>query len=448
MKRQRPRGATGGRRWPRGSPAGCSGECERTSCRRENTSQSVSNDHEAIPGWQMGSLEQPFEKLPLTIGLLVFPFRSPKEEAGQPYLGEFIGLLSPIAREVLVMVGNYDPDAMPGNVEIANVGATTVKGYEESFMSRVCRLLRAQFSLSLKLLRLRKRVDVVILLNMTGPLVLPVVVARILRKKTVVAMAGCFYQHSKTRYRPPLAWIVPPGLWLIEQIDYALATKIVVPSLRMIDDLGIKGYGRRKVIAAHVLTSYLDLKRFSIRSSLAERGNVIGFVGRMYPAKGVMELAKAIPLVLLKRNDIRFMIVGDGPLMEDMKQDIRESGCLDNVSFESWVPHDQIQEYFNRMRFLILPSYKELLGAVTIQAMACGAIVIAKSYGAIPDVVVESRTGFLLEDNSPQTIADKIVEVWDHPELQAIQQEARATIEQTFSKEKVSDGWRHILLSL
>ena len=395
-----------------------------------------------------GSLGKLPEKLPITIGLLVFPLRNPKEEAGQPYLGEFIHLLSTITKEVLVITGNYYPGATAKNVKIANVGTAIIRGYQESLISKVCRLLRAQFKLSLKLIQLRKRIDVIILLHMPGPLFLPTVVARILRKKILVAMAGSHYHDSKTHYRPPLVWFVSPVLWLIEQINYALASRIILPSHSMIRDLGIYGYCKSKVVAAHVLTSYLDFELFHIKSSLAERGNVVGFVGRLYPSKGVMELASAIPPILQRRNDIRFLIVGDGPMMEKMKQELKEAGCIDNVDFRGWVPHNMLPEYLNKMRFLILPSFGEMLGAVTIQAMACGAIFVAKPYGAIPDVVIEGKTGFLLEDNSPQSIADKLVAIWDHPKLETIQRDARAFVEQNFSLDKVADGWRQILCGL
>ncbi len=393
-------------------------------------------------------MERFSEKLPLTIGLLVFPLRSQRNEAGQPYLGEFIHILSTIAKEVFVITGNYYPNAIPKNVEIANVKAAIIKGYKESLISQACRLLRAQFSLSLKLIQLRKRIDVIVLLTWTGPLFLPTLVARIFRKKILVAMAGSHYQDSKAEGRPPLVWFVSSILWLIEQINYALASKIIVTSGNMVRDLGINRYCKSKVIAAHVLTSYLDLGRFRIKSSLAERGNVAGFVGRLHAAKGVMELARAIPLILSQRSDVRFLIVGDGPLMGEMKQELNRAGCLDKVYFEGWVTYDTIPDYMDKMRFFILPSYKEMLGVVTIQAMACGAIVIANPSGGIPDVVIEGKTGFLLRDTSPQSIADKVIEVWDHPELNKIQQDARALAEQTFSYETVVGGWRHILNGL
>jgi len=384
---------------------------------------------------------------PLNLGFLVFPLRNPDDKAGQTYLTQFIGILSALSKELLVIIGNYYPNSIPENVKIANVSATIVRGYKESLISKARRVLRAQLTLSLKLIQLGKKIDIVVL-PCWGPVFLPTLVTKIQRKKIVVAVAGSTSQGTWVTFRPPLKWLIPPALGLIEQFNYALADKIIVTSESIFREFGISKYNKDKVIVAYVLTSYLDTERFRIKRSLAERGNIVGFVGQLRALKGVLELARAIPLILSQRNDARFLIVGDGPLMDEMKQELKRAGCLDRVDFEGWVPYDAIPDYMNKMRFLLLPSFKEMLGVVTIQAMACGAILIANPGGGIKDFIVDGKVGFLLKDNSPQSIADKVIEVWDHPELERIQKDARTLVEQTFSYEKVLEGWRHIFNSL
>ena len=400
------------------------------------------------PGFPDEELKKGINPKSLTIGLLVFPLRNPEEKAGQAYLAEFINMLSSLTKEVLVITGNYYPNSIQKNVKIANVRAMVVKEYGVSIISRTSRLLRAQLTLSLKLIQLNKKIDVVILLCMTGPVFLPTLVARIMRKKIIVAMAGSHYQGFKVVYKPPLVWFVSSVLWLIEQINYALASKIIVTSDSLISELEVNRYCKDKVIAAYILSSYLDTDHFRIKVGLAEREHIVGYVGRLSLEKGVIEFAKAIPLILSRNNDIRFLIVGDGPLMGELKQVLKDAGCFDKVNFKGWVPPDRVTDYLNKMRFHLLPSGAEMLGAVTIQAMACGAIVIANSVGGIPDVIIEGKTGFLLKDNSPQSIADKIIEVWGHPRLDKIQKDARTFVEQNFSYELALAGWRYILNNL
>ena len=95
---------------------------------------------------------------------------------------------------------------------------------------------------------------------------------------------------------------------------------------------------------------YLDTRHFEIRRSLLERGNIVGYLGRLSAEKGCLELTRAIPLILAARNDIRFLIIGDGPLRGDMEQELERSGCLSKVNFVGWLPHEGVPDYLNMMK--------------------------------------------------------------------------------------------------
>ena len=171
-------------------------------------------------------------------------------------------------------------------------------------------------------------------------------------------------------------------------------------------------------------------------------------MGRLSREKGVLELAKAIPLILAKKDDVKFLIVGDGPLMTDMKRELEEVGCIDKVEFVGWIPHEQIPDYLNKMKVHILPSYIEAFGGAGLEAMACGTISITNSVGGIPDIITDGETGFLLKDNQPQTIADKVLEIWVHPELDEIQRNAEEFVEKTFSYEKAMERCKKVFCEL
>jgi glycosyltransferase involved in cell wall biosynthesis len=172
---------------------------------------------------------------------------------------------------------------------------------------------------------------------------------------------------------------------------------------------------------------------------------VVGYVGRLTAEKGVLELADAIPLVLARRSDVRFVIVGDGPLKDEMIQRLQQAGCMSSVDFTGWVPYAQVPEALNGMKVHVLPSYTESLPAANLQAMACGTISVANAVGGVVDTVVDNKTGFLLKDNRPQTIADKIIEVLDHPDLQRIQSDARTFVEGNFTYERTVKRWGDVL---
>jgi glycosyltransferase involved in cell wall biosynthesis len=83
-----------------------------------------------------------------------------------------------------------------------------------------------------------------------------------------------------------------------------------------------------------------------------------------------------------------------------------------------------------------------------LEAMACGTPVLATPVGAIPDVIKDGETGFIMEDNSPECIARNIIRALNHPNLEQIAQNARALVEKEFTFEKAVERYREILDSL
>jgi glycosyltransferase involved in cell wall biosynthesis len=134
-------------------------------------------------------------------------------------------------------------------------------------------------------------------------------------------------------------------------------------------------------------------------------------------------------------------------MMNEMKGELEKAGCIDKVEFVGQIPHEKIPDYLNEMKFHILPSYTEAWSSVNVEAMACGTVAIANSVGGVPDIMRDNKTGFLLRDNKPQTIADKLIEIWDRPDISVIQRNALDFVQQNFSYEKAVKDWKHILTS-
>ena len=113
-----------------------------------------------------------------------------------------------------------------------------------------------------------------------------------------------------------------------------------------------------------------------------------------------------------------------------------------------WIPHDELPEYLNELKLLVLPSYTEGLPNIMLEAMACGTPVLATPVGAIPDVINDGENGFILESNNPEYIAENAIRALNYPNLDKIVKNARELVEKEITYEGAVERYRKILKEL
>jgi glycosyltransferase involved in cell wall biosynthesis len=177
---------------------------------------------------------------------------------------------------------------------------------------------------------------------------------------------------------------------------------------------------------------YVD-DEFKVIKPLEKREPIIGYVGALTYQKGVIQLLLAMNI--LKSNNVRLLIIGDGPLKNQLSIMVKKLSLEDKVLFLGAISHRDLPYYLNEIKLLVLPSlHGEGLPNVIIEAMACGTPVLATPVGGIPDVIKDNKTGFILTSAEPSKIATKINEVLakDLKELQKIVNNALNYIDRNY----------------
>jgi glycosyltransferase involved in cell wall biosynthesis len=135
---------------------------------------------------------------------------------------------------------------------------------------------------------------------------------------------------------------------------------------------------------------------------------VIGFIGRLEPRKGPLDLVQAAPLIRAHRPDARVVVVGDEPFGLNR-------GYADEViaspEIERYPWSDNAPGLMRHLDVLVLPSYEEPAGTVLAEAMAVGTPVVATRVDGLPEVVVDGVTGRLVPPGDPQALADAVIDV-------------------------------------
>jgi len=147
---------------------------------------------------------------------------------------------------------------------------------------------------------------------------------------------------------------------------------------------------------------------------------MVGFAGRLVAEKGCHDLLQAFAQL---PHECQLLMLGSGPLGEDLKQTAQQLGLTDRVTFQPAVPHNEVANYLNCMDCLVLPSrtvpngWREQFGLVLAQAMACGVPVIGSDSGAIPEVIADA--GLIFPEGNITALRDCLLQLQQNPTLRA-----------------------------
>lgn len=124
---------------------------------------------------------------------------------------------------------------------------------------------------------------------------------------------------------------------------------------------------------------------------------VILYLGRVSPEKNIEELMKALPAYKKKRENIRFVIVGAGPDIENLQQLCESLSLQDTVIFAGEQPWDQIALYYQLGDVFVSASQSETQGLTYFEAMAAGLPVVAKKDPCLEEILVDGYNGYAFE---------------------------------------------------
>lgn len=244
-----------------------------------------------------------------------------------------------------------------------------------------------------------------------------------------------FHTLGEVKRRARVAEHEPERRIEVERVIATTADRVVAASSHE-KGLLMRLYGAadRRV---SVIPCGVDLERFTPRDRAAARaaiglpleGQVVLFVGRLEPLKGVELLIDAV--AELEDSAPTLLIVGGDERAESyiagLKRQAAARGIGGRVRFAGAVAQEQLPAYYSAADLCVVPSSYESFGLVALEAMACGAPVIASRVGGLTGTVRDGESGFLIPWRCPQPFSDKIdLLLGNEPLRRSFSQAARA----------------------
>lgn len=189
------------------------------------------------------------------------------------------------------------------------------------------------------------------------------------------------------------------------------------------------GYGIDPV--ADVYSGYSDL-RYRYRGR-----RILVSASRLIPTKGVDLNLYALKALVGRYGDLLYLIVGDGPIRQELEQLVSDLGLKKYVEFTGQLLHRQVMEYMSICDIFTMPSWQETFGLVYIEAMAHAKSVIGVQGQGVDGIVEHGKTGMLVKPRDVDSLVEALDFLLSHPEeARAMGERARKLVLENYTWEK------------
>lgn len=220
--------------------------------------------------------------------------------------------------------------------------------------------------------------------------------------------------------------------------------RVIAPSRFMRSKLIEGGWPEGKVVFLQNFADDAILDRATnAGADTTDRENpYLLFFGRLSAEKGVDTLLRAFDAALPSLpQDMRLVVVGDGPDATDLKALASSLGCASRIEFAGYQTGGALQAYVERASLAISSSRcRENMPYSIVEAFAAGTPVVGTNIGGIPELVDEGNTGFICESGDVQSMADAISRgthaFLDRSAYSLLQRNCRSYVMDNCSREK------------
>ncbi len=175
---------------------------------------------------------------------------------------------------------------------------------------------------------------------------------------------------------------------------------------------------------------------------------LVGLISYLRTYKGHEYFIEAGKHLAAKRDDVTFIIVGEGPEEAPIRACIEQLGMSTRMRMLGF--REDLLNVFRSLDLFVIPSVEgDTIPQVLMQALAMGLPVVSTTVGSIPDVVIEGETGFVVPPRDAGALADRMARMLDDKALRArMGANGRALVERSYSIEKMLDRMEAVYRSL
>ncbi len=185
---------------------------------------------------------------------------------------------------------------------------------------------------------------------------------------------------------------------------------------------------------ARVSTDNGASARFRERFAIPEDRRLVGQVSWIIPEKGIADFLEMARLVLARRNDVQFVLAGEGAQRSQYMKDAAAMGLGDHITFTGLIDDPFGEGVFHAFDVVCQFSrWEEVFGWMIAEAMAHETPVVATRVGGIPELISDGHSGYLVERGDVESMSRRVLELVNDSALRTqMGRAARRTVEAKF----------------
>jgi glycogen synthase len=172
-------------------------------------------------------------------------------------------------------------------------------------------------------------------------------------------------------------------------------------------------------------------------------------LGRLVSDKGFDLALAAFAAIDDRFPGVRSVIAGDGPARSSLENQAAALGVAQSVDFVGWVPPEKIANLLNTATIVVMPSHREGLPSVALEAALMARPVVGTRIGGFPEVVLHQKTGWLVPPGDQQALTEALLLLLNQPRIAiGLGKAARIRAQEIFGFKRYVDAYDNLYCRL
>jgi 1,2-diacylglycerol 3-alpha-glucosyltransferase len=224
-------------------------------------------------------------------------------------------------------------------------------------------------------------------------------------------------------YFPGAEAIKKPALIKVTRLLLNTFDAVIAPTAKT--EKVLLDYGVESNI--YIIPTGINLKKYQKSFSLDEKEKLrselglksdekaIVYVGRIAEEKNISEIIELFSEIAKKVSNIKLLIVGNGPYLENLKLQVKDQKIDDKIIFTGMVKPEEVYKYYKTGDVFVTASTSETQGLTYIEALSCGCPIVCKYDKCVDGVIIQGVNGFSYKE--PAEFSQYIMDILSDEEL-------------------------------